>query len=218
MKHIRISALILLMQTILWIILMAITTSEIEPGWGTVDYMNWAASAGPAYVLNYINVSLLTLVVVVFFAFLYTYLKEDAPYLAPAAMALVPVYGIMNLVVYTIQIHMIPSLAAASAGNPDMQSWVAQLIQAHPESLAGFVNGLAYAVLGIASIIYGRLLISRSKPLSGWLLLINGVLCILGIAGSVAGIPLLSLGTLLGGVFFLLSLGAALWEFRSSAA
>jgi hypothetical protein len=67
---------------------------------------------------------------------------------------------------------------------------------------------LAYALLGIPSIIFGLLMFREKSPLkvAGALLALNGVACILGIVGFLARSAPLSLGTLAGGVLFLLAL------------
>ncbi len=185
LKVIRITAIFLLIQTITWVILMGMTTAPIESGWESQDYVCWAAEKGAAYVINYVNVSLLTVVAVVLFALLYRYLKDLASGLALAGLILVPVYGVMNLVCYTMQI-----------------------------SLVGYLNGLAYAILGVPSILYGVLLYRKLKKWSGALLTVNGVLCIFGIIGYSAGSDLLSAGTILGGIAFLIALAALVIEFR----
>ncbi|MFH0758695.1 MAG: hypothetical protein V2B15_15505 [Bacteroidota bacterium] len=39
MKAIRITALVLLIQTIIWVILIGVTTAPMEPGWESQDYV-----------------------------------------------------------------------------------------------------------------------------------------------------------------------------------
>ena len=114
MKAIRITALILLLQTIVWVVFMAISTAAIEPAWEALDYVRWASNRGVAYVVNYVNVSLLTLVAVLLFYFLYRYLKGQSRQIALAGMILVPVYGLMNLFCYSIQIAVVPAMASQS--------------------------------------------------------------------------------------------------------
>ena len=214
MKAIRITALVLLIQTITWVILMGITTASIEPGWESPDYVHWAAEKSTAYVINYINVSLLTLVAVILFSLLYGYVKDPARRVAFAGLILVPVYGVMNLVCYGMQISLVPALAARALAGGETMARVSRLIQANPDSLVGYLNGLAYAILGVPSILYGILLYRRSKKWSGALFMVNGVLCIFGIIGYAAGSKLLSAGTILGGIAFLLALAALVVEFR----
>ena len=214
-RIIRITALILLIQTVIWVVFMGISSAPIEPGWGDVDYLLWASERGTAYLINYVNVTLLTIVVVVFFAFLYVYLKDGAEKLALSGLLLVPVYGVLNLVVYSLQISLVPTLATNALSNGESITMAAQLIQVNPSSVAGYFNGLAYAILGIPSIGFGILLYRSLKKLSGLFLALNGALCILGIIGYFTGNGLLSMGILLGGIAFLVFLLMMVIEFRA---
>jgi hypothetical protein len=82
-------------------------------------------------------------------------------------------------------------------------------LQILPGSTVGFFNGLAYAILGIPSIIFGWTLVTNeSRPLqiSGWLLTLNGIACFIGVVGNLIGHEILTMGTVLGGVLFWLAL------------
>jgi len=217
-RTIRITAFILLIQTIIWVIFMGISSAPIEPDWLALDYVTWASEKGVAYLINYVNVSLLTLLVVILFTFLYSFLKEGAGPLAISGLILVPIYGIMNLVCYSIQISVVPTMAEGALIRGDSVQFISQLIQADPGSLAGYINGLAYAVLGIPSILFGMLLYRQSKRWSGALLAVNGLLCITGITGYHLGNDLLSTGTMAGGIIFLLALLGMVIEFRDPVA
>jgi hypothetical protein len=214
MKLIRITAFILLVQTIAWVILMALSTAQIERDWEPADYIQWASSGGVTYVLNYINVTLLTVLAVLFFSFFYSFLKEDSRSWALAGLVLVPVYGTLNIVVYSMQITLVPHLAATADADPGRIAWISQLIQANPSSLAAQINGMAYAILGIPSAIYGLLLARKSYRISGWLLLSSGILSMVGMIGTISGSSILSAGLVAGGIAFLLFLAAAVVQFR----
>jgi hypothetical protein len=95
--------------------------------------------------------------------------------------------------------------------------FAAQLIQANPASLSGYINGLAYAILGIPSVLYGILMIRRNQKLSGIFLSLNGVFCITGIIGYLADSRIISAGVVLGGILFLLALLMMTIEFRPDA-
>jgi hypothetical protein len=71
-----------------------------------------------------------------------------------------------------------------------------------------FLNNLAYAVLGVPSVIFGMLLLNHRAPAqaAGGLLALNGIACIVGLVGVLFKLPWLNLGSLVGGVLFLLSL------------
>ena len=92
-----------------------------------------------------------------------------------------------------------------------------ELIQANSHSLVGFLNGLAYAILGIPSIIYGVLLYRKAKRLSGVFLLINGIMCITGVIGYIMNSAVFALGVMIGGIVFLLSLIFMSIEFKNES-
>jgi hypothetical protein len=83
-----------------------------------------------------------------------------------------------------------------------------QMLQQWPGSAVSVLNNLAYAILGIPSIIFGMALSrrDRSSRLPGILLALNGVACIIGVAGVVLGSGLLAQGSIVGGTLFLLAL------------
>jgi hypothetical protein len=78
-----------------------------------------------------------------------------------------------------------------------------------------FFNGLAYAILGIPSIILGITLVKHPRPhvWGGSLLALSGLASILGMVGSLAGNALLRSGVVLGGVLFILVLIPLSWSF-----
>lgn len=212
-RRIRIIASVLLLMTILWIVFMILSTAPIDPDWRDQDFVRWAAEKGFAYLVNYINVSLLTLVVVLLFSYFYVLLKEVNEPAAIAGLLFIPIYGIMNLSCYSMQITLVPNLAAEALANQESLQQVVQLIQAKPGSIMGYINGLAYAILGIPSIIYGLLLIRSSYRLSGLFLGLNGIFCLLGIVGYLLSSDVLSLGIMAGGILFLISLICMIFEF-----
>jgi hypothetical protein len=70
-------------------------------------------------------------------------------------------------------------------------------------------------VLGIPSIIFGVILLKQDlwNRLAGFLLVLNGVACIIGIVGIALGNSLLSTGSFVGGFLFLFALFALSWTF-----
>jgi hypothetical protein len=90
------------------------------------------------------------------------------------------------------------ALAAAST------LFLSQMLQQWPGSVVSIVNNLAYAVLGISSIIFGLILYRRipSLRLTGALLTLSGLASIVGMAGIVLRSALLENGSLVGGVSF----------------
>ncbi len=73
-----------------------------------------------------------------------------------------------NLFVYLSQVTVVPSLIALRQ-QPEYQAAVdvllRQVIQQWPESGAAFFNGLAYAMLGIPSLVFGALMFRQTPPL-----------------------------------------------------
>jgi hypothetical protein len=211
-------------MTLLWVVLMILSTAAIEPGWVGADYVKWASEASVSYKINYFNVSILTAGVVYFFFLLFRYLKLKSPSLALTGLVFVPIYGLLNLFSYSVQITLVPAMAQSAVAQSavaqsamefgDSIQRVAQWIQANPASIVAKLNGLAYALLGIPSILYGYLLILDSRRFSGLTLILNGILCVIGITGMMLDIRILSMGTLAGGFLFLISLGAFWFEFR----
>jgi hypothetical protein len=77
------------------------------------------------------------------------------------------------------------------------------------------MNGMAYAILGIPSIIYGILMFKEIKKISGVLILLNGISCIIGIIGYIIKNSILVMGIMIGGILFMGALAAMAFEFRS---
>jgi hypothetical protein len=191
---------------------MVFSTAAIEPGWSPEDYVAWTAEPDLFYKLNYINVSVLTLGVVFFFTLLFRFLKQKTEGVALAGFVFVPIYGVLNLLCYSLQISQVPSMALSALDHPESIPYVAQWIQANPASVIGFINGMAYAVLGIPSILYGYLLFTDSIKFAGLTLLLNGVFCVLGMMGMMLDSKILAMGIMVGGFLFLVSLGCFLFE------
>ena len=145
------------------------------------------------------------------FAVLHTTHRLRSPAWSFIDLVFVPVYSVLNLTIYISQITVVPRLVTLM-GQPGLQpaatALLSQSLQVWPESSAGILNSLAYAVLAIPSIIYGTLLWGQRTALrvGGALLIANGIACILGFMVVILDSPLLQLGTVLGGVLFLAAL------------
>lgn len=214
-RRLKITAIILVILTILWVVLTAISLSGIDRTWSNSEYVIWVAYPDIWFTANYVNVTILTILVVAFFAFMYHYLKKDHKCRALAGLIFVAIYGIINVICYSIQISVVPTIARSAIENPDDMLLASELIQANSHSLIGFLNGVAYAILGIPSIIYGLMLLRKSKKLSGFFLLLNGISCIIGLAGYILNNAVIALGIMIGGILFLLSLIFMSIEFKS---
>jgi hypothetical protein len=143
---------------------------------------------------------------------LYIYCNSTLPGLSIVGLVFVPVYGALNLIVYLSQITIVPALLQ-STSTPAVADTAYFLLehalQMLPSSTIAFFNNLAYAVLGIPSMIFGWAFTNdqnRALRISGWLLILNGIACVLGFIGTLINLDLLSIGTTLGGAIFWVSL------------
>jgi len=157
------------------------------------------------------NAILITLAASALYAGLFAYCEPAAAGWSLVGFIFVPVYCLLNLVVYLSQITVVPQLLAWQQA-PEYQATAAVLlrltIQQWPGSAVSVFNNLAYALLGIPSLIYGAVL-ARARGLlrlAGVLLALNGAACIAGLVGVVLRHPMLSLGSLAGGALFLLAM------------
>jgi hypothetical protein len=198
-------SLFCLVVTLLWIVLMLFGVATAGP----VETLEQALAAATRYnllfVLTYLNATLITLSATMLFAALYVGCRLTAPDWAAIGVIFVPVYCALNLFAYLSQITIVPRLVASGAAATGLLS---QMLQQSPGSVVSIVNNLAYAVLGIPSIIFGLILFRRipSLCLAGALLALSGLASIVGMAGIVLRTTLLENGSLVGGVLFLLAL------------
>lgn len=209
-------ALFCLLLTLLWLGLLISDNATAGPLGTFAQVAEHAARPGWLFKATYLNAGFVTLCAVAFFAALYAYLKPTTSGWLVIGLVFVPIYGAINLVVYLSQVTLIPTLLALRP-NPRYTEIVDVLLrlalQAWLASPIAFFNGLAYAILGIPSILFGWLLWKRTGGLrwGGALLALNGIACILGLIGYLTGNHLLSQGVLIGGVLFLLALIPISW-------
>ncbi len=200
-----------LIVTLLWLVSLILNTSSAGPVETSRQALDFAARGGALFTLTYINAAFITLLATALFVGLYGFLKAAIPAAARMAIVFLPAYTAMNLFVYLAQISILPRLLALQT-DPQYSSvaslLAAQMIQLWPGSLAAFLNGLAYAILGIPSIIFGVALthVSGIMRLAGLLLVLSGIASIIGLIGLMAANPALQLGSIVGGGLFLLSL------------
>lgn len=187
--------------------------SGFDPTWDNPEIVKWASDPDFFRTMNYVNVTLLTIGVIVFFSFLHIYFTGYHSY-SIVGFVFIPIYGVINLVCYSSQISIVPDIARSAIAAEDNLLFAAALVQASSTSMIGFLNGLAYAILGIPSILFGILLYRRSKRVSGAFLQLNGMMCMIGFIGYITGSRAVSLGIMIGGILFLLSLISMVFEFR----
>ena len=212
----RISTGILLIQIIVWLVLSYFSMSQVQSGWTSVDYLRWVAYPDGFFLGNYLNATLLTLVAVWFFHTVFSYLDFEFGTFKKTCFSFVLVYGILNVLCYGSQVFLIPALAREALASAEGYEAVANYIHAYPPSLAAFANGLAYAILGIPSLLAGLSFYGANKKISGILLVANGILCLIGLLGFIASNRLLMMGTMLGGIAFFFALIAILVECKEN--
>lgn len=211
-------ALLTLVFTILWFVFLIADLATAGPLETFEQVSAHAAQLGWLHYAAYFNAALLTLSAVALMCALYAWLKPQSPDWAVIGLVFVPIYGTLNLIAYLSQVTLVPALFGLQS-DPRYADTVDLLLrltlQAWPASAMAFFNGLAYAVLGIPSILFGLLLWKYPGALrwGGLLLALNGVACILGVVGFLAGNALLSQGVMIGGVLFLLALFPMSWAF-----
>lgn len=211
-------ALLTLVFTILWLVFLIADMVSAGPLETFEQVSTHAARLGWLYYATYFNATLVTLSAVAFTSMLYAWLRPKAPDLAVIGLVFVPIYGALNVFVYISQVTLIPALFDLRA-NPQTRETADILLrltlQAWPASTMAFFNGLAYAILGIPSILFGLLLWKYPSALrwGGLLLALNGAACIMGMIGSLTGSALLSQGVMIGGILFLLALFPMSWAF-----
>ncbi|PKO12749.1 MAG: hypothetical protein CVU39_22545 [Chloroflexi bacterium HGW-Chloroflexi-10] len=204
-------SLICLIITILWLVFLVADRAAAGP-LDTFDQVLAHVNKPDAlFYLTYANAALITVSAVMLFAALYIHYKPIAPEWSAIGVMFVPIYGALNLIAYLSQITVVPRLLQLQA-LPEYQAFsrflLRQVIQQWPDSTISIINNLAYAVLGVPSIIFGILMFKSARALrpGGVLLALNGLACIAGFIGIAAQNAWLSQGSLMGGVLFLLAL------------
>ena len=215
-KLIAFLALACLVLTALWIALLIADMASAGPLETFEQVAAHASRLHGLFYATYLNAALLTLAAVAFFAALYAGLKPTAPDWTVVGLVFVPIYGVLNLAAYLSQVTLVPALVTLRLDPryADAADMLLRLtLQAWPASAVAFFNGLAYAVLGIPSILFGLLLwkYPGAQRWGGLLLAINGLACILGVIGFLTGNALLSQGVMIGGILFLAAMFPLAW-------
>jgi hypothetical protein len=210
-RLLRILSRICLVITLLWLVFLIADMATAGPLDRFEKVLAHVNQLDVVFYLTYANAALITVSAVMLFAALYVHYKPAAPQWSAIGMLFVPIYGALNLIVYLSQITVVPRLLQLQAV-PEYQAFaqflLRQLIQQWPDSTIAIINSLAYAILGIPSIVFG-ILMQKSAPalrLAGVLLALNGLACITGFIGVAANNAWLGQGALIGGVLFMLAL------------
>lgn len=207
-----------LISTMLFLIFFILDMSSAGPLNTFEQVLAHAARQSTLSTLAYANVTLLTILVTMLLASMYVLCKQTAPLWSAIAIVFAPVYCVFNLFAYFSQITIVPRLLELGAEKQYQmftEFLLRQLLQSWPDSAVSIFNNTAYALLGIPSIIFGVILYKMSRRLrpGGIFLALNGVACILGIIGIVMQNAVLAWGSMVGAVFFLVSLFPLSWHF-----
>lgn len=213
---------VVLALSIVWVVLMLLSIPSESQMISLQDFIKYLSGAGVLFNLNYLNAGLLTFAVSILFAALFAFYKERDLLCSAIAFAFIPVYALLNLTVYFSQVAVLPAfveMQQVSKYAASSELWIAMLSQLWPGSLFGFLNAMAYALLGVSSITFGWLMLKNTMLLrwAGIMLSVNGFLCILGFAGTFMDSELLSLGLIAGAVFFMIALvlmGMGFWRLK----
>lgn len=210
-KLLGVLSLTCLIVTILWLVLFVAGMAFAGPLNTFEQVLAHVNKLGVLFYLTYANAALITVSAVMLFGALYIHYKAIAPEWSVIGVMFVPIYGALNLIAYLSQITVVPRLLELQA-LPEYQAFsqflLQQTLQQWPDSTISIVNNLAYAVLGVPSIIFGILMFKTVSALrlGGVLLTLNGLACIIGFIGIAAQTTWLRQGSLIGGVLFLLAL------------
>jgi hypothetical protein len=210
-KTVGMLAVLSFLLTTLWLGLLVAGIVRSGPVATFEQALAAVARQGALYYLAYANAVLITLVVTALYTGLFAFCEPAASGWSLVGFVLVPVYCLLNLVVYVSQITVVPQLLALRQA-PEHEATATLLLQLTlqqwPGSAVSVFNTLAYAILGLPSLIYGAMLV-RGRGLlraGGALLALNGLACIVGMVGVALQDAALSMGSLVGGALFLLAM------------
>lgn len=213
-KIIKVLSIIAFLLAVFWIVFSNISYSRVPINYTNNDVLEWLSNPDVFYILDFTTMTILTGLVIILFSILYLYIKSKNRYIALAGMILVPIYGTMNLICYSIQITIVPSIVRHIMSTSGDITMAYQFIISDGYTFAGFVNSLATAIFGITTILYGYILIKERKWLSSILFIAHGVLCLIGIVGYVTESSVLMGLSMVGGFAFILSLLFLAIDFR----
>lgn len=197
--------------TTLWAILF-IYSAATSPAVNTfTDQISIIENQGSLFILIYLNAGLLTLGFGASLAGLYLYCRDSQPLWATIALVFIPAYTLCNLIAYLSQVFVVPGLLEMYR-DPQTSSMAEILlrltIHTWPGSITEFINGLAYAIMGIPSMILGIIMYQKSKALRAGSLFLafSGLLPIVALLGIGLNNAILKFFSPLGGFLALVGL------------
>jgi hypothetical protein len=222
MKKLTYAAAACLVFNCMWLVLMILSVAKR----GSINSLHEAvksvAKLDLLFHLSYINAIFVTVSAAVFLVFLYSQCSKYDHEWSLAGLVFIPPYLAINLFVYFSQISIVPILQKLAEVECDREMYIELLgmfVQGWQKSAVSVFNQLAYAVMGIPSIIFGVIMVGKKiiSQAGGWSLIINGALCIIGAAGLVVQNNMMISATTAGGAVFIIALGAILIESRKSS-
>lgn len=188
-KTIGIIAAIAIITDLLWILLMVAMEANAPVFNSLAERINYIESKATLYNVSYINAAFLTIIGTLFMTSLYIQSKRMNEFWATIAFVFVPIYGLLNLFSYLSQVFIVPQLLILfrSVESREIASTLlAFTLHNWPGSIIESLNGLAYGVLGIPSIIYPVLIMRKPRILAfgGIMLFLSGVLAIIAFSGT----------------------------------
>ena len=197
--------------TTLWAILFIYTTAT-SPAVNTIsDQISIIENQGSLFILIYLNAGLLTLGFSASLAGLYLYCRDSQPLWSTIALVFIPAYTLCNLVAYLSQVFVVPGLLEMYR-EPQTTSTIEILlrltIHTWPGSITEFINGLAYAIMGIPAMILGIIMYRKSQVLraGSQFFAFGGLLPIIALLGIGLENPMLKFLSPLGGLLSLIGL------------
>jgi hypothetical protein len=183
------------------------------------EAFTWVTNPSALFYLTYLNVTLLTFLGIVIFTGFFLYYKKNRSIWHWFALAVIPIYGLMNIFAYGSQITVIPYLTQF-LGIPEYESLakftIIMFIQAYPGTIVSIINLSAYGILAFPSVVFGWELYKESnkfRKVGGVLLILCAIPCMLSIAfllilnAEIAGIFSVLGGFLTLAAYFPLSYG-----------
>jgi hypothetical protein len=207
----QIIAILLLVSTLAWLFTMVWCMGTMGGVSEKIDYVQWVMKFKISFIICYLNATVLTVLCLALFWILFQVFAKLKRGVSEIALFFLLIYGTINLVVYISQFVVLP-LLAHNIFETDLSSddidLIYNWIQIAPGTKMANANAMAYAILGIPSIIFGLLIVkhARTGKAGGWLLMANAVFCIAGVVGIYINNNILQLGTLIGGVVFMVAI------------
>ena len=209
-KTAGIMTLLLFFTLIVWGIISSISIAEIEQYNSRREFVDFLTSSSLIYKLNYIIATALTFLTVAFFSSLYLDNKDKYPLLSLIGIMFVPIYAVLNIIIYSSQISIVPDIARHInlEGNALLDHWVFQMIQSTYGTIFSKINAFAYAILGIPSLCFAAAIRRKDRmgKIAALLLTTYALFCTFAFIGT--GFDIKPLSVLLNVAFLIFVLSA----------